>query len=141
MDLKRLLAKKGMEYNLSYRLANGLPGILTVGNAISSCCKIIFTISKTLPFVSEEPFEGFEIPLKREVMVSRIKIPNFGKINIYNTHLCAFCDPMERLQQTQVLLDFIRTVEKFIWWDENPVILGGDFNINLNITEERLMTR
>ena len=48
-----------------------------------------------------------------------------------------FCDPTERLQQTQVLLDFIRTVEKSIWWDENPVILGGDFNINLNITEER----
>jgi len=48
-----------------------------------------------------------------------------------------FCDPTERLQQTQVLLDFIRTVERFIWWDENPVILGGDFNINLNITEER----
>ena len=49
----------------------------------------------------------------------------------------AFCDPTERLQQTQVLLDFIRMVERFIWWDENPVILGGDFNINLNITEER----
>lgn len=137
LDLKRLLAKKGMKYNLSYRLANGLPGILTVGNAILSRCRIIFTISKTLPFVSEEPFEDFEIPLKRKVMMSRIKIPNFGKINIYNTHLCAFCDPTERLQQTQVLLDFIRTVGKSIWWNENPVILGGDFNINLNITEER----
>ena len=132
LDLKKLLIERGMKYNLRYRLANGLPGILTVGNAILSRCKILFTFSRTLPFVSEEPFEGFKIPLRREVMMSRIRVPDFGKINIYNTHLCAFCDPMERLKQTRVLLDFMRRVEKLIWWDENPVILGGDFNINLN---------
>ncbi|NIM03024.1 endonuclease [bacterium] len=133
LDLKNLLAERGLEYNLSYRLANGVPKILTVGNAILSRCKIVFTISKTLPFVTEEPFEGFEIPLRRKVMMSRVKIPGFGKINVYNTHLCAFCDPIEeRLKQAKVLMDFIRDVEDFIWWDKNPVILGGDFNANLN---------
>lgn len=134
LDLKKKLAFRGLEYDLSYRLANGLPGLLTVGNAILSRYKILWTISKTLPFVTEEPFDGFEIPLRRKVMMSRIKIPGFGKINVYNTHLCAFCDPEERFEQTEVLLDFIETVEKFIW-GKNPIILGGDFNIDLNIAE------
>jgi maltose 6'-phosphate phosphatase len=137
LDLKDLLAERGLEYNLRYRLANGLPGILTVGNAILSRYEILWTISKTLPFVTEEPFEGFEIPLRRKVMMSRVKIPGFGKINVYNTHLCAFCDPIEeRLKQARVLMDFIRDVEDFIWWDKNPVILGGDFNTNLNIEHD-----
>lgn len=133
LDLKNLLAESGLEYNLRYRLANGVPKILTVGNAILSRCKILFTISKTLPFATEEPFDGFQIPLRRNVMMSRVIIPGFGKINVYNTHLCAFCDPIEeRLKQARVLMDFIRDVENFIWWDKNSVILGGDFNTNLN---------
>ena len=135
LDLKKLLANRGLKYNLRYRLANGFPGLLAVGNAILSRCRIIFTISKTLPFVSEEPFEGFEIPLKRKVMMSRIKVPYFGKINVYNTHLCAFCDTEERLEQTQVLLEFMENVENFIR-GENPIILGGDFNTNLNIDDD-----
>ena len=135
LDLKQLLDERGLNYNLRYRLANGLPGILTVGNAILSRCKILVTVSKTLPFVTEEPFEGIEIPLKRKAMMSRVKVPNVGKINIYNTHLCAFCDPSEREEQTQVLLEFIESVENF-FWGQNPIILGGDFNTNLNIDED-----
>ena len=136
LDLKNLLAERGLEYNLRYRLANGLPGIFTVGNAILTRCKILFTLSRTLPFVTEEPFEGFEIPLRRKVMMSRIKIPGFGKINVYNTHLCAFCDPIEeRLKQAEMLVHFIKNVEKFIW-GKNPIILGGDFNTDLNIEDD-----
>ena len=137
LDLKNSLADHGLEYNLRYRLANGIPGILTVGNAILSRCKILFTLSKTLPCVTEEPFDGFEIPLRRNVIMSRIKIPGFGKINTYNTHLCAYCDPEERLEQVGVLLEFIDDVENFIWWDKNPIILGGDFNTNLTIDDHR----
>ncbi|MBW2308242.1 MAG: endonuclease/exonuclease/phosphatase family protein [Deltaproteobacteria bacterium] len=128
VDLKQLLAQRGLNYNLRYRLANGLPGIFSVGNAILSRCKIVLTIAKTLPAVTEEPFEGFEIPLRRKIMISRIKIPNYGKINVYNTHLCAFCDSAERLEQTSVMLDFINDVENLIW-GESLIILGGDFNI------------
>ena len=76
------------------------------GNAILSRHRILFTVAKTLPFVTEEPFEGFEIPLRRKVMMSRIKIPGLGNINVYNTHLCAFCDPNERWAQAQVLFQF-----------------------------------
>jgi maltose 6'-phosphate phosphatase len=128
LDLKNKLAARGLTYNLSYRMANGLPGLLTVGNAILSLHEILFTVATTLPFESEEIFQGVEIPLKRKAMMSRINVPGFGKINVYNTHLCSYCDPQERLEQTKVLMKFIRTVETFIP-GSNPIILGGDFNI------------
>lgn len=130
LDLKRKLAcDYGIHYNLTYRMANGIRGLLTVGNAILSRYDTVFTASKTLPFESEEIFEGFEIPLKRKVVMSRINIPYFGKVDVYNTHLCPYCDSSERLEQTEVLLNFIKTVE-FLIPGSNPVILGGDFNIS-----------
>jgi maltose 6'-phosphate phosphatase len=109
-------------------MANGLPGLLTVGNAILSLHEILFTVSATLPFESEEIFQSVEIPLKRKAMMSRIDVPGYGKINVYNTHLCAFCDPGERLEQTKALINFVKTVEWFIP-GSNRIILGGDFNI------------
>lgn len=127
-DLRNKLAARGKNYKLSYRMANGLPGLLTVGNAILSLHDILFTVSATLPFESEEIFQGIEIPLKRKAMMSRIEVPGYGKINVYNTHLCAYCDPLERLEQTKALINFVRSVEWFIP-GSNPIILGGDFNI------------
>jgi maltose 6'-phosphate phosphatase len=135
LDLRQLLAQNGLSYNLSYRLANGLPGVFSVGNAILSRCEILFTLSTPLPFVIEEPFGNLMIPLRRNAMMSRVKISRFGEINVYNTHLCAFCDPEERLVQAHVLADFIRSIENFIW-GTNPIILGGDFNTNLDVPEE-----
>jgi maltose 6'-phosphate phosphatase len=128
LDLKHKLAARGFNYHLSYRMANGLPGLLTVGNAILSLHEILFTVSATLPFESEEIFNGVEIPLKRKAMMSRIEVPDYGKINVYNTHLCAYCDPWERLEQTKTLINFVKTVEWFIP-GSHPIILGGDFNI------------
>jgi maltose 6'-phosphate phosphatase len=128
VDLKNKLAARGKHYNLSYRMANGLPGLLTVGNAILSLHKILFTTAATLPFESEEVFQGVEIPLKRKAMMSRIDLPGYGKLNVYNTHLCAYCDPLERLEQTKAVMSFVRTVEWLIP-GSNPIILGGDFNI------------
>ena len=128
LDLKNKLAAAGLNYKLSYRMANGLPGLLTVGNGILSLHDIVFTVAATLPFESEEIFEGVEIPLKRKAMMSRIDVPGYGKINVYNTHLCAYCDPWERLEQTRELMNFVRIVEWLIP-GRNPIILGGDFNI------------
>jgi maltose 6'-phosphate phosphatase len=128
LDLKNLLAEEGIDYNLRYRLANGVPGLLSVGNAILSRCEIAFTVDRTLPFVTEEPFAGIQVPLRRKAMMCRIKIPRYGKLHVYNVHLCAFCDPLERLIQTYEMLDFIDDVERFVW-GTNPIILGGDFNI------------
>jgi maltose 6'-phosphate phosphatase len=126
-DLKRLLADRGINTYLSYRLANGIPGLLSVGNAVLSRHRILYTLARTLPFVTEEPFAGFEIPLRRRVMMSRIEVPGSGKVNVYNTHLCAFCSPVDRYRQAEVLYNFIRTVE-FFTPGRDPIILGGDFN-------------
>ena len=62
-------------------------------------------------------------------MLSRLDIPGFGKINVYNTHLCADCEEFERAEQIDVLLEFLNDLE------ENtgggfPTILGGDFNFD-----------
>jgi len=137
LDLQRLLAVRGINANLRYRLANGIPGLLSVGNAILSRCEVDFTLGRSLPFITEEPFQGIEVPLRRGVMMSRIAIPGYGKIDVYNTHLCAFCDPDERLSQARTLVDFINGVEDAIWWDNNPVLLGGDFNADLNNPDQR----
>ncbi len=67
--------------------------------------------------------------LSRNVMMTRINIPSSGKINIYNTHLCVKCTADELSAQQDVLLPFIDEVETFFPRD-NPVILGGDFNID-----------
>jgi maltose 6'-phosphate phosphatase len=126
-DLKRMLAERGVDYYLSYRLANGIPGLLAVGNAVLSRHKILYTLARSLPFVSEEVFDGFVVTLRRRAMMSRIEIPGSGTINVYNTHLCAFCSSSDRYRQAEVLYDFIRTVE-FFTPGRNPIILGGDFN-------------
>jgi len=138
LDLQYLLAARGLDYNLSYRLANGLPGALSVGNAILSRCEILYTLSKSLPFVTEVIFDGFQIPLRRNVMMCRVSVPGFGRIDVYNTHLCAYCDPLERLEQANVLMNFLRSVE-YLTPGSNPIILGGDFNIVLNILDNFLV--
>jgi maltose 6'-phosphate phosphatase len=128
LDLKTLLAEGGGDYDLSYRMANGLPGLLTVGNAILSRCPIRYTVARRLPFVSEVLLpNGIEIPLKRKVMMSRIKVGRWKSINVYNTHLCAFCSPEGRLSQVAVASDFVKDVEALIP-GRNPIIFGGDLN-------------
>jgi maltose 6'-phosphate phosphatase len=131
-DLRDLLYERGLPYNLQTVATSGIQGIIEVGNAILSRCRILFSLVTTLPSVWEEPSENFGIPLTRKAMVSRIKIPGYGSINVYNTHLCAFCETEERLTQSQSLLEFIANVEKVIWWSTDPIIVGGDFNIDLN---------
>ncbi len=114
MDLNKLLAARGLSYNLNYQLANGLPGLLSVGNAILSRCEILIKTFMILPIITEEVLGDIEVPLRRGVAMSRINIPGFGPIHIYNTHLCSYCDVEERLTQAQVLLKFINTTEALI---------------------------
>lgn len=132
LDLKNLLKSRGLDYNLAYRLANGVPGALSVGNAVLSRCKINLTLSQMLPIVAEEPFTDVAVPLRRGVIMVRLDAPGYGRINVYNTHLCAFCTPESRLEQAEVLARFLELVEGILPGD-NPVVLGGDFNTDLNV--------
>ncbi|OGL43473.1 MAG: hypothetical protein A2161_15830 [Candidatus Schekmanbacteria bacterium RBG_13_48_7] len=134
-DLKNMLARKRLGYNLRYRIANGVPGLATVGNAILSRCEVLFSLAQDLPFVSEEVFQDVSITLKRKVIMIYIKVPHYGRLSVYDTHLCAYCNPDDRFIQTEVLLDFVNSVENFVP-GANPVILGGDFNSNVKVPEE-----
>jgi maltose 6'-phosphate phosphatase len=135
VDLQSLLAQNGINYNLAYTMANGIPGILSVGNSILSRCEILAQISWTLPFEEEEIFNNFEVPLKRKVLMARLNVPPFGKVHVYDTHLCSYCSPDGRYQQAQVLTSFIKNVE-YLFPGSNPIILGGDFNTDLNFPED-----
>jgi maltose 6'-phosphate phosphatase len=135
VDLQTLLAKKGINYNLAYTMANGIPGILSVGNSILSRCEILAHLSWTLPFESEEIFDNFEVPLKRKVLMARLNVPLVGKVHVYDTHLCSYCPPDGRYQQAQVLMAFIKNVE-YLFPGDNPIIAGGDFNTDLNFKDD-----
>jgi maltose 6'-phosphate phosphatase len=135
LDLKHLLAERGLFYNHSFRIENGLKHIFSEGNAILSRCEILSTFHQSLPYVREVFLDGFEIPLKRIVMESRIHIPDWGDMNVYHTHLCAYCSPKERLDQTEILMGFIENIENELQ-EGSPMILGGDFNIDLNLPED-----
>ena len=134
IDLWKLLHARSLNYNLRYTMANGISPLLSVGNSILTRCGIKFAFAMTLPVESEEVFEDFQIPLKRKVIMVSIIVPGFGNISIYDTHLCSGCTGSERLQQAQVLMAYVRAVEKKLP-GENPIILGGDFNTDLNIAD------
>ncbi len=129
LDLQGKLLARGGEYDLHTAFEVGLPGLLAVANAVLSRCEVDVQMVKRLPRASELKFQGRDIKLPRNVMMTRLHIPDFGKLNVYNTHLCAFCTAEELNSQLDILLTFVREVEEFFPQD-NPVILGGDFNID-----------
>ncbi|SER34751.1 maltose 6'-phosphate phosphatase [Nitrosomonas sp. Nm51] len=129
LDLQGKLRERGHGYDLQTAFETGLPGLLTVANAVLSRCEIDFKMSKRLPKASELEFKGHDIKLPRNIMMTRLKIPEFGLINVYNTHLCAKCSAEELDAQLQALLAFVDETESF-YPQANPVILGGDFNID-----------
>ena len=134
LDLQGKLRDKGSEYDLHTAFEVGLPGALVLANAVLSRCDIEVKMAKRLPLTAELEFQGRTIKLPRNVMMTRIDIPGFGKLNVYNTHLCAKCTAAEMEKQLDVLLTFVSDMEGFFPGD-NPLIMGGDFNIDRLRTE------
>ena len=137
LDLKSLL---GNQYNLTYRLANGIPLLFSVGNAVF-CKKSIdikWTLSQTLSFASEININGIDIKLRRIIMGSLLEVPGFGKLLLFNTHLCSFCPSEQRQVQIEEALEFIEKVRKLVRWiyGKVPVVFAGDFNIHDNLDYE-----
>ena len=134
-----LKSKLGSDYKLRYRLANGIPLLFSVGNAI--LCKrpieIKWTVAKTLPFASEITINGIDIKLKRKIMGCLLDVPGFGKLLLFDVHFCAFCPSDQRRAQIIVALEFIDTVSSWVRWfhGDVPCIFGGDFNIQDPPTE------
>jgi maltose 6'-phosphate phosphatase len=134
-ELHHLLQSRGLSYNLRYRLETGIPVLLTVGNAILSRCKILVTLSHTLPTATEDllPINGLEVPIRRIVLMSRIAVPGYGKLHVYNTHLCAACAARDFAKQTAAMLAFVAETERAMQGKSPLIILGGDLNLDQNL--------
>ncbi len=128
-DLQKKLRARKRDYDLYTAFEIGLPGVLGVANAILSRCEIDYRVTKRLPHATELNFRGHDIKLPRNVMMTRINIPNSKLLNIYNTHLCSACTEEEFRAQMEELLPFIGKVEAS-FPPGNLAILGGDFNID-----------
>ncbi len=128
-DLQKKLLVRKRDYDLYTSFEIGLPGVIGVANAILSRCEIDFRTTKRLPHATELNFRGHDIRLPRNVMMTRINIPNTSKLNIYNTHLCAACTADQLDAQLNVMLPFISELETS-FPSGNIAILGGDFNID-----------
>lgn len=131
-DLRDLIeAETGEDYELRTVFEAGLPGVLATANAILSRCDIRFHFTRFLPLTSETIELGdLSIPISRNVMMVRVKVPGFGRLNLYNTHLCAGdCTIPELAEQAESAVDFVNDVERFFsFFRRRPHILGGDFN-------------
>ena len=129
-DLRDLLIKNhNLDYNLQTAYEIGLPGLLSVANAVLTRCSIRYSLVQRLPRTPEIEFKGHVIEVSRNVLLSRLEIPGLGKINIYNTHLCADCEDFERIEQIDVMLEFIKSLQENTG-EDYPSILGGDFNFD-----------
>jgi maltose 6'-phosphate phosphatase len=60
-----------------------------------------------------------------------LDVPDFGRLLLFNVHLCAACPTDQRQAQINKALKFIKTVRKFVRWfyGDVPCVFGGDFNI------------
>ena len=128
-----LKSKLGDDYKLRYRLANGVPFVLSVGNAIlfKKPVKIKWTVARTLPFAYEITLHGIDIKLRRRIMGCLLDAPDFGRLLLFNVHLCAACPTDQRQAQINKALKFIKTVRTIVRWfyGKVPCVFGGDFNI------------
>lgn len=126
-------------YDLRLALEAGIPGVLATTNFILTQCEISLHFWEVLPLTESVELLGFEFPITRNVQVMRVKIPDFGKIDLYNTHLCADCDVEGLRDQVETLLNIVGKTEALIPGN-NPVVLGGDFNIDrFDTNEEKLL--
>lgn len=133
-DLRYILRiKHNLDFNLSTAWEIGQPDIFSSANAILSRCKIKDAENTKLPYVSEisRPIapEIRPISLSRNVLLTRLEIPDRGEIWVYTTHLCARCDIEGRDRQLEGLLKIIND-EETNNPGSNPSVLGGDFNFD-----------
>lgn len=138
-ELKNRLSSAGLNYNLRIGLENGLPGIFSVSNATLSLCAFKgLKLVKRLPKVTEIEIGDLKVEVGRNVLLTRLAVPGFGKVDVANTHLCSSCGPRDRSAQVNVALDFIDNVQSFA--PTELVLFVGDFNTGINQDGETTQT-
>ncbi|MCU0555867.1 MAG: endonuclease/exonuclease/phosphatase family protein [Desulfobacterales bacterium] len=131
VDLRDILRD---EHRLKYfsrsAFETGVPDLLSLANAILSRFDIEFSDDHGLPGVTEEKFMGFDVKLARRVLMTRLLVPGFGEVDVFNTHLCARCSLDDREDQLDVVFDFLNKFRKKTG-PPRPTVLGGDMNFDL----------
>lgn len=129
-DLRNILSgEEGLDYELHTAVEAGVPGVLLSANAVLSRCDIWRREVAFLPPARELNVDDEGgLPFPRNVMLSRLDVPDFGRIDVYNTHACADCTARERDRQIRAILDFIE--ETGARHPSRPVVFGGDLNLD-----------
>ena len=131
LDLQDFLADNhSLTFDSRTAFETGIPGLLTVANAVLSRCDILDQRVQRLPKTSELEIGGQTFPLFRNVTMTRLDLPDVGNVSVYNTHLCARCTVPERSEQLDVLLQFVDEAEAMTPSGIASVV-GGDLNIDI----------
>jgi maltose 6'-phosphate phosphatase len=137
-DLRAMLSLRGLDYDLAYFKVNGTPRVAEVGNAVLTRCEITARTDVILPPAVERVLPDLNVPLRRAVSLTRLRLPSLGEVNVYNTHLCAYCSVDERMRQAQTMLSAMESIEAGLAGKATlGIVLGGDFNTNLEVPAER----
>jgi maltose 6'-phosphate phosphatase len=133
INLKAMLRRQGLDYNLRFRPVAGLPAVFMVGNALLSRCAITGFASRLLPYAPERPIADIGLPVLHEVQQIVIAVPDYGSASVYNTHLCAYCPGEDRLRQMENLFRFLDRREDN---ESRLIVLGGDFNTDITVASD-----
>ena len=137
-DLQEILFDTyGLKYTSRTETEKAVPRLLKVGNSILTRLEVDTRAYKQLPKATEEEVFGiYNFELYRNVIMVALKIDGFPMVHVYNTHLCSGCETDEHEMQLEALLRFVVDVESRSA-EVNPVVLGGDFNIDrINKSDE-----
>ena len=140
-DLRKLLQDRhGLRYFERTAFETGVKDLLRTGNSILSRFFIEATYEHELPVGTEVEWLGYDVKLSRNVIMTRLLIPGRGEVDVFNTHLCAYCDIDERAAQLDEALDFIRFFQ-YVEGAPRPTVFGGDMNFDLfdNDGDERFL--
>lgn len=130
-ELQRILGSThGVKYNLQTGFATGVPGAFNTFNAVLSRCRFVGSkLVKRLPKVSAIEILGIKIQLGQRVLMTRVAVPGFGQVNVFNAHLCSYCNASDRLTQARSAVRFIKQVQAFR--PSSQVLFLGDFNTDV----------
>lgn len=123
----RLWQRHDLRYARLDRPSTGIPGLLSVGNAILSRCPLGPAAVTELPEIAELDLLGRRWRIGRNLLGARVEFGE-AELAVYTTHLCAQCAAQERARQLEAALQAISAAGR---GGAQPLILGGDLNLDL----------
>jgi len=133
-DSKIIGKTTGQNHPYQYRQDKG--GFLTLNSGLTTLSKYEIAETEFKPFSYSTMFSSDQLA-RKGVMLTRLKVPNIGYIDIYNTHTQSnshTADHITRLAQNAEIVDFVLKHDKGY-----PTFILGDFNMEENTGEYNLL--